>query len=120
MTRILLGVWAESSRGDVEAAKVVEAPSGGYLLLTREGGQELDVWLETIEDAEAEVRRLGLRWPDGAIHISEYGNGHRPTATGTIGAAPFVFRMTNGGFVFAVGHDGATEIWWHSPPEELA
>jgi hypothetical protein len=46
--------------------KVEPLPSGGYLLLTREGSSEFDTWLEHLEDVAAEVEALHVAWPSEA------------------------------------------------------
>lgn len=49
--------------GAVEAIKVVRAAGSGFLLITREHGSELDVWLETLNDVEATLATLRVEWP---------------------------------------------------------
>lgn len=52
--------------GPITALKVEPSPSGGYLLLTREGPSEFDTWLEHLEEVEAEVAALRVEWPSEA------------------------------------------------------
>lgn len=69
-----LDVWGtvlRASPDDVEAVKVVRAPGGGFLVLTRDASGEHDVWMETCEEIEADLARMDPRWP---VDASQRGN----------------------------------------------
>ena len=53
------------------------------------------------------------------IFVDEYGNGDRPTASGTIDGREFSFRLMSGNWHFAVGKLGVEGIWWYSGNDEL-
>lgn len=59
--RFPLNVWGTCSAESVEKVQVVRA-KGGFLLLTLERGQTFDVWLGSVEDVEAALAELQVRW----------------------------------------------------------
>lgn len=59
--RFPLNVWGTCSAESVERVQVVRA-KGGFLLLTLERGQTFDVWLGSVEDVEAALAELQVRW----------------------------------------------------------
>ncbi len=60
-------VWGKvpptAAANGVEKVKVVKSSGGGFLILTLEGEAECDVWVETIEEVEANVAALDVEWP---------------------------------------------------------
>lgn len=46
---------------------MVTRPSGGgWLVFTKEGGSTFDMWIETLEEVEEDLERLGVEWPAGS------------------------------------------------------
>ncbi|MCA9646641.1 MAG: hypothetical protein KC492_38405 [Myxococcales bacterium] len=60
----LLDKWLSVDRSltgsPVDAVKVVRLATGGFLLLTRENGEEFDVWVESAADLLRDLRSMGI------------------------------------------------------------
>lgn len=67
--RFPLDVWGKvQSAADsdaLDAVMITRSPGGGWLLLTMERGSRFDVWLETVEEVQAELEGLKVQWPNG-------------------------------------------------------
>ena len=64
MVDLVLDTWGKvASGGSILAVKVVVAPGGGYLVLTREERGEFDSWVETLEEAEEYLEDFKVEWP---------------------------------------------------------
>ncbi len=60
------GVWGHVDQPPADAALEavkIEPAGSAFLVITREGGQEFDVWLETEGEVVELLERLTVRWP---------------------------------------------------------
>lgn len=50
----------------LEAVMVTRSSGGGGLFFTKEAGSTFDVWIETLEEVDEELKRLRVEWPAGS------------------------------------------------------
>ena len=59
---LVLNVWGTVTIDDVAQRVKLERSGDSFLMITEENGRVFDTWLETVDDARAEIARLRPRW----------------------------------------------------------